>query len=151
MPGKINPVIPEVINQIAFNIIGNDTTITMAVEAGQLELNAFEPIIFYCLFESLETLTNGIKVFTTDCIEGLTVNQDICENAVEPRGSCGKRSILYGNGSVVNSLDSNACYVVVVPHEIGVGVYISVLIKYNKVLHACTAVCVVSAASEYFM
>ena len=83
MPGKINPVIPEVINQIAFNIIGNDTTITMAVEAGQLELNAFEPIIFYCLFESLETLTNGIKVFTTDCIEGLTVNQDICEDEVE--------------------------------------------------------------------
>lgn len=83
MPGKINPVIPEVINQIAFNIIGNDTTITMAVEAGQLELNAFEPIIFYCLFESLETLTNGIKVFTTDCIEGLTVNEDICEDEVE--------------------------------------------------------------------
>ena len=83
MPGKINPVIPEVINQIAFNVIGNDTTITMAVEAGQLELNAFEPIIFYCLFESLETLTNGIKVFTKDCIEGLTVNQEVCEDEVE--------------------------------------------------------------------
>jgi aspartate ammonia-lyase len=83
MPGKINPVIPEVINQIAFNVIGNDTTITMAVEAGQLELNAFEPIIFYCMFESLEMLTNGVKVFTTDCIEGLTVNQEICEDEVE--------------------------------------------------------------------
>jgi aspartate ammonia-lyase len=55
----------------------------MAVEAGQLELNAFEPIIFYCMFESLEMLTNGVKVFTTDCIEGLTVNQEICEDEVE--------------------------------------------------------------------
>ena len=83
MPGKINPVIPEVINQIAFNVIGNDTTITMAVEAGQLELNAFEPILFYCLFESLETLTNGIKVFKTDCIDGLTINEENCEDEVE--------------------------------------------------------------------
>ncbi len=83
MPGKINPVIPEVINQIAFNVIGNDTTITMAAEAGQLELNAFEPVIFYCLFESLETLTNGINVFTKDCIQGITVNTDICEDEVE--------------------------------------------------------------------
>lgn len=83
MPGKINPVIPEVVNQIAFNIIGNDTTITLAAEAGQLELNAFEPIIFYCLFESLETLTNGINVFRTDCIDGLTVNAEHCKNEVE--------------------------------------------------------------------
>ena len=52
MPGKVNPVIPEVVNQVAFNIIGNDVTITMAAEAGQLELNAFEPIIFYCMFQS---------------------------------------------------------------------------------------------------
>ena len=83
MPGKINPVIPEVISQIAFNIIGNDVTVTMAAEAGQLELNAFEPIIFYCLFESLETLTNGLKVFKTDCIDGITVNQDVCTDEVE--------------------------------------------------------------------
>ncbi len=83
MPGKINPVIPEVMNQIAFNVIGNDTTVTMAVEAGQLELNAFEPIIFYCLFESLETLSNGIRVFTEDCIRGITVNEDSCEDEVE--------------------------------------------------------------------
>ena len=56
MPGKVNPVIPEVVNQVAFNIIGNDVTITMAAEAGQLELNAFEPIIFYCMFQSIDTL-----------------------------------------------------------------------------------------------
>ncbi len=83
MPGKINPVIPEVINQIAFNVIGNDMTITMAVEAGQLELNAFEPIIFYNLFESLDTLTNGINAFKNDCIDGLTVNENICEDEIE--------------------------------------------------------------------
>ncbi|MBQ8291567.1 MAG: aspartate ammonia-lyase [Clostridia bacterium] len=83
MPGKINPVIPEVVNQIAFNIIGNDTTVTLAAEAGQLELNAFEPIIFYCLFESLETLTNGLNAFKKDCIEGITVNVDNCEYEVE--------------------------------------------------------------------
>lgn len=83
MPGKINPVIPEVMNQIAFNVIGNDTTITMAVEAGQLELNAFEPVLFYCLFESLDTLTNGINVFTKDCVSGITVNEDICSDEVE--------------------------------------------------------------------
>lgn len=83
MPGKINPVIPEVMNQIAFNVIGNDTTITMAVEAGQLELNAFEPVMFNCLFESLDTLTNGIKVFTKDCIDGITVNVENCEDEVE--------------------------------------------------------------------
>ena len=83
MPGKVNPVIPEVINQIAFNVIGNDTTITMAVEAGQLELNALEPIIFYCLFESLETIANGVRIFTKDCIEGLTVNKDVCTSEIE--------------------------------------------------------------------
>jgi aspartate ammonia-lyase len=83
MPGKVNPVIPEVINEIAFNIIGNDTTVTMAVEAGQLELNAFEPIIFYCLFESIETLTNGLKAFKNSCIDGITVNEDICTEEIE--------------------------------------------------------------------
>lgn len=79
MPGKVNPVIPEVVSQIAFNIIGNDTTITMAAEAGQLELNAFEPVIFNSLFESIERLTNGVKVFKTDCIDNLVVNEKNCK------------------------------------------------------------------------
>ena len=83
MPGKINPVIPEVMNQIAFNIIGNDMTITMAAEAGQLELNAFEPIVFYNLFESIETLTNGVNTFTSNCIEGITANRERCKNLVD--------------------------------------------------------------------
>ena len=79
MPGKINPVIPEVMNQICFNGIGNDTTITYASEAGQLELNAFEPIIFRCLFESLDTLCNGVAIFIKDCISEITVNQIQCK------------------------------------------------------------------------
>ena len=83
MPGKVNPVIPEVVNQIAFKVIGNDTTVTMAAEAGQLELNAFEPIILYSLFESLDTLTNGVRVFTEKCIKGITVNTEICRAEVE--------------------------------------------------------------------
>lgn len=83
MPGKINPVIPEVVNQIAFRIMGNDVTITHVAEAGQLELNAFEPIAFYSLFESLEILNNGINTFRKECIEGLTVNAEVCEEEVE--------------------------------------------------------------------
>lgn len=83
MPGKVNPVIPEVMNQISFNIIGNDTTITYAAEAGQLELNAFEPIIFRCLFESLDTLCNGIKIFIKDCIRDITVNSDQCKTNLD--------------------------------------------------------------------
>lgn len=83
MPGKVNPVIPEVINQIAFNIIGNDTTVTYASEEGQLELNAFEPIIFHCLFESLDTLRNGIVTFTNNCIKDITVNSGQCKDNIE--------------------------------------------------------------------
>lgn len=83
MPGKVNPVIPEVINQIAFNIIGNDLTITLAVEAGQLELNAFEPIIFFNLFHSLDTLANGIDTFITNCIVGITANKERCKDMVD--------------------------------------------------------------------
>ncbi|AGY76688.1 aspartate ammonia-lyase [Clostridium autoethanogenum] len=83
MPGKVNPVIPEVMTQVAFNIIGNDVTITMAAEAGQLELNAFEPVIFFNLFESIETLTNGVKTFTENCISGITANTNRCKKLVD--------------------------------------------------------------------
>jgi aspartate ammonia-lyase len=83
MPGKVNPVIPEVVNQVAFNIIGNDMTITMAAEAGQLELNAFEPIIFYNLFQSIETLANAIHTLVDNCITGITANTERCRNMVE--------------------------------------------------------------------
>lgn len=87
MPGKVNPVIPEVVNQVAFNIIGNDTTITMAVEAGQMELNAFEPIIFYCLFQSIDTLRYAVNTLVDNCVLGIVADRTRCKTLVE--GSLG--------------------------------------------------------------
>ena len=78
MPGKINPVMPEVVTQVAFRIAGNDTTISMAAEAGQLELNAFEPILFYSLFQSITLLDRVAEVFRMYCIEGITANREEC-------------------------------------------------------------------------
>lgn len=83
MPGKVNPVIPEVMSQVAFNIIGNDMCITMAAEAGQLELNAFEPVLFYNLFESIETLTGGVRTLIDNCILGITANKEHCLELLE--------------------------------------------------------------------
>ena len=83
MPGKVNPVIPEVINQVAFLIIGNDMTVTMAAEGGQLELNAFEPIIFYCLFQSIGTLTYAVHTFVDNCVTVITANEERCRELVE--------------------------------------------------------------------
>ena len=85
MPGKVNPVIPEVVNQVAFNAIGNDMTITMAAEAGQLELNAFEPIIFYCLFQSIDTIAYAVNTFVDNCVIGITANETRCRYFVENR------------------------------------------------------------------
>lgn len=83
MPGKVNPVIPEVMTQVAFAIIGNDMTITMAAEAGQLELNAFEPVTFYKLFESITALTGGVQTMVDNCIIGITANKERCETLVK--------------------------------------------------------------------
>lgn len=83
MPGKVNPVIPEVVSQVAFGVIGNDTAICMAAEAGQMELNAFEPVVFYKLFESITTLTGAVKTLTDNCITGITVNKEQCNTFVE--------------------------------------------------------------------
>ena len=74
MPGKANPVIPEVVNQIAFEVIGNDITVTMAAEAGQLQLNAFEPIIAHSLFESLQHLSAGCRTLADRCVKGIRAN-----------------------------------------------------------------------------
>lgn len=82
MPGKVNPVIPEVVSQVSFAVIGNDVTITMAAEGGQLELNAFEPVIFYKLFESLVCLTGAVDTLTVNCIAGITANKERCESLV---------------------------------------------------------------------
>lgn len=83
MPGKINPVIPEVVSQVAYLIIGHDYTITMAAEAGQLELNAFEPVLFHHLFESIDTLKEAAATLTKHCITGITANKEQCEEYIE--------------------------------------------------------------------
>jgi aspartate ammonia-lyase len=82
MPGKVNPVIPEVVNQIAFKVIGNDLTVSLAAEAGQLELNVMEPVIVQSLFESLEMLKNGMTVLEHRCISGITANVEHCRTMV---------------------------------------------------------------------
>lgn len=83
MPGKVNPVIPEVVNQIAFKVIGNDLTVSLAVEAGQLELNVMEPVIVQSLFESIDMLINGMKTLKEKCITGITANSEVCRKYVE--------------------------------------------------------------------
>jgi aspartate ammonia-lyase len=83
MPGKVNPVIPEVVNQIAYKVIGNDLTVTLAAEAGQLELNVMEPVIAQSIFESIEMLKNGIGTFIHRCIKGITANVEHCRRQVE--------------------------------------------------------------------
>ena len=83
MPGKVNPVIPEVVNQIAFEVIGNDVAVSFAAEAGQLQLNAFEPIIAHSLFESLKHLRRGIQTLTERCVKGITANREHLRAMVE--------------------------------------------------------------------
>ncbi len=87
MPGKVNPVIPEVVSQAAFCIIGNDMTITMAAEAGQLELNFAEPVLYHKLFESILALTGATQTLVDNCIVGITANEERCRELVD--GSVG--------------------------------------------------------------
>jgi aspartate ammonia-lyase len=83
MPGKVNPVIPEVVNQIAYKVIGNDLTVTLAAEAGQLQLNVFEPVIAQSIFESIRMLKNGMETLRHKCIDGITANAERCRIMVE--------------------------------------------------------------------
>jgi len=83
MPGKVNPVIPEVVNQICFQVIGNDVTISMAAEAGQLELNVMEPVIFFNLNRSIEILTHGCQTLARRCVSGIMANPAVCRGYVE--------------------------------------------------------------------
>lgn len=87
MPGKVNPVVPEVVNQVAFQVIGNDLTITLAAEAGQLQLNVMEPILALNLFQSIDMLTAAIDTLRLRCIRGITANRERCREMVE--GSIG--------------------------------------------------------------
>ena len=104
MPGKVNPIIPEVVNQIAFEVIGNDVTITMASEGGQLQLNAFEPIIGHSLFKSIEHLSAGCRTLTENCVKGITANRELLAERV--RTSAGLATALnpiigYQNATLV--------------------------------------------------
>lgn len=82
MPGKVNPVIPEVMNQISYKVIGNDLCVTMSGEAAQMELNAMEPVMAQCCFESADLFMNGFDTLRTLCIDGITANEDRCRQEV---------------------------------------------------------------------
>ena len=83
MPGKVNPVIPEVVNMVCFRVIGNDLTVTMAAEAGQLQLNVFEPVIAACLFEAQTMFMNAARTLREHCVDGITANPDVLQHYVE--------------------------------------------------------------------
>jgi aspartate ammonia-lyase len=83
MPGKVNPVMPEVMNQIAYQVIGNDLTVTFAAEAGQLQLNAMEPVIVFNILQSMRMLTRGMKVLRENCIVGIEADEERCRELLE--------------------------------------------------------------------
>ena len=82
MPAKVNPVVPEVVNQVCFKVIGNDITVTMASEAGQLQLNVMEPVIGQAMFESIHILSNACYNLLEKCVNGITANKEVCEGYV---------------------------------------------------------------------
>ncbi|MGF1698456.1 aspartate ammonia-lyase [Vibrio kyushuensis] len=82
MPAKVNPVVPEVVNQVCFKVLGNDNTISFAAEGGQLQLNVMEPVIAQSMFESLDILTNACVNLRDKCVDGITVNKEVCEGYV---------------------------------------------------------------------
>ena len=83
MPGKVNPVIPEVVNMVCFRVIGSDLTVTMAAEAGQLQLNVFEPVIAACIFEAQTMFINAARTLRVHCVDGITANPDVCRHYVD--------------------------------------------------------------------
>jgi aspartate ammonia-lyase len=115
MPGKINPVIPEVVNQICFDVIGKELTISLASEAGQLELNVFEPIIFNALFDSLNYLKRGLRLLTEKTIKGLKLNEKrIAKNLNRSMAFATVFSTRYGYAEVskiINNAIKNKVYI----------------------------------------
>jgi aspartate ammonia-lyase len=83
MPGKVNPVMPEMVNLVAFRVMGNDNTVTLAAHSGQLQLNAYEPIEGLAIMESQHLLFNASKAFRTSCVDGITVNEKVLEKYME--------------------------------------------------------------------
>lgn len=82
MPGKVNPVIPEVVNQTCFYVMGADYANTLASEGGQMELNAFEPLMAFNILQSMEMLTKAFQTLTRNCVTGITANEDRCHSLV---------------------------------------------------------------------
>jgi aspartate ammonia-lyase len=83
MPGKVNPVIPEVVNMVCFRVIGSDLTVSLGAEAGQLQLNVFEPVIAACIFEAQTMFINAADTLRVHCVDGITANADVCRRYVE--------------------------------------------------------------------
>src|SRR4029453_4700123 len=83
MPGKVNPVIPEVVNMVCFRVIGSDQTISMAAEGGQLQLNVFEPVIAACIFEAQQLFLNPARPLRVPCVDGITANPEVCRHYVD--------------------------------------------------------------------
>jgi aspartate ammonia-lyase len=83
MPGKVNPVIPEVVNMVCFRVIGSDMTVTMSAEGGQLQLNVFEPVIAACIFEAQTMFINAARTLRVHCVEGITANADVLRHYVD--------------------------------------------------------------------
>lgn len=83
MPGKVNPVIPEVVNQVCYKIIGNDLTVTFAAEAGQLQLNVMEPVLSHAIMENIHFLCNALDTLREKCVDGITANREVCLNMVK--------------------------------------------------------------------
>jgi aspartate ammonia-lyase len=83
MPGKVNPVIPEVVNMVCFRVIGSDLTVSLAAEGGQLQLNVFEPVIAACIFEAQTMFMNAARTLRVHCVEGITANEDVCRHYVD--------------------------------------------------------------------
>jgi aspartate ammonia-lyase len=83
MPGKVNPVIPEVVNMVCFRVIGSDLTVSMAAEGGQLQLNVFEPVIAACIFEAQTMFINAARTLKVHCVDGITANEEICHLNLE--------------------------------------------------------------------
>ena len=83
MPGKVNPVIPEVVNMVCFRVIGSDLTVSIAAEGGQLQLNVFEPVIGACIFEAQTMFINAARTLKVHCVDGITANEDVCRWNVE--------------------------------------------------------------------
>jgi aspartate ammonia-lyase len=83
MPGKVNPVIPEVVNMVCFRVIGGDLTVSLAAEGGQLQLNVFEPVIAACIFEAQTMFMNAARTLRTQCVDGITANAEVCRHYVD--------------------------------------------------------------------